>query len=204
MLDGVTLAVFLAATFVIMLTPGPDMLYVLARTLGEGRVAGLLAVLGIATAILVHTLLAAFGLSAFITTMPHALTVLRWIGAAYLVFLAWQTWRAGPASIQAGVPRPLQPWRVWREAFLTNILNPKALVFFLAFLPQFAIVGEGAFEQMLVLGLIVAGASATVNGALALAVGRLGKAIAERPQVAKSQRVVTAGILVAIAARILV
>lgn len=205
MVDAVMLGIFLTATVVIMITPGPDMLYVLARTFGQGRRAGLISVLGIAGGILVHTALAAFGLAHLIATMPFALTILRYVGAAYLVFLAYQAWRSAP-SILTEAPGKLQTgaFAIWRAAFFTNLLNPKALVFFLAFLPQFSIAGPDAFAQMLFLGLLVVGISILVNGALCVLVASAGRAFAENPRVQKSQRWVTAGVLAGLAVRILV
>lgn len=205
-MDAATLGVFLLTTLVVMLTPGPDMLYVLARALGGGRVVGLLAVAGVVAGILVHTALAAVGLAGLIAAMPGALDALRVAGAAYLLVLAVQTLRQGSAVAVArgGSPPSAGRWTVLREAFLTNLLNPKALVFFLAFLPQFADPGRAAFAQVMLLGALVAFASALVNGALALAAGPVGRLLAERPSVAAPRRYFTAGLLVLVAARILV
>src|ERR1051325_10566454 len=130
MVDPVELSVFLAATLIIMITPGPDMLYVLARTFGQGRRAGLLSVAGIAGGILVHTLLAAFGLSRLIATLPNALLALRFVGAAYLLYLAWRTWRDLPGAVERSRSLPqASDAKLLRQAFFTNLFNPKALVF---------------------------------------------------------------------------
>lgn len=205
MADAVTLGLFLVATVVIMLTPGPDMLYVLARTFSQGRRAGLVSTAGIAGAILVHTLLAAFGLSRLLAAMPAAFLALRIAGALYLLFLAWRAWNDAPARLAAtsGAP-PASDRRLLRDAFLTNLLNPKALVFFVAFLPQFATAGPDAFRQMLLLGVTVAAISAIVNGTLAVVLATAGRTFAESPKVARSQRWITTGVLAAIAVRILV
>lgn len=203
--DGVALGVFLAATLAIMVTPGPDMLFVLARTLSYGRRAGLVSVLGIATSILVHTLLAAFGLSRLLAAYPTAFIVLRFVGAAYLLFLAYKTWRDAPHAIErAHAERPPPSLRIWRDAFLTNLLNPKALVFFVAFLPQFATGGTDAFRQMVLLGALVALVSAAVNSLVCVTAATAGRALAESPRVVNSRRWVGAGVLAALAVRILV
>lgn len=204
-LDAVTLGIFLGATLVIMLTPGPDMLYVLARTFSQGRVAGLVSTAGIATSILLHTLLAAFGLSRLLAAFPATFVVLRIVGGVYLLYLAYRTWRDAPAVLAAAQHvTTISKRKLWRDAFLTNMLNPKALIFFLAFLPQFASGGPDAFRQMLFLGFLVAVCSALVNGALALAAARASKALAEHPKVARSQRWFGAGVLAALAVRLLV
>lgn len=205
MVDAVTLGIFLTATLVIMITPGPDMLYVLARTFGQGRRAGLISVLGIAGGILVHTAFAAFGLSRLIATMPFALTLLRYFGAAYLIFLAYQSWRSVPAALTEAPGLLQTKWfTIWRTAFFTNILNPKALIFFLAFLPQFSVAGPDAFTQMLFLGLLVVAISILVNGALCVLVASAGRAFTENPRVQKSQRWVAASVFAGLAVRILV
>lgn len=204
MVDPVELSVFLTATLVIMLTPGPDMLYVLARTFGQGKRAGLLSVAGIAGGILVHTLLAAFGLSRLIAALPNALLVLRFAGAAYLLFLAWRTWRALPGTVEKARSLPhVRDGQLLREAFLTNLFNPKALVFFLAYFPLFATSGPEAFVQLLALGLLVVLCSIVVNGTLAVLLATAGRAFAESPNVRRSQRWITAGVLAALAVRIL-
>jgi threonine/homoserine/homoserine lactone efflux protein len=205
MVDLFSLGVFLTATVVIMVTPGPDMLYVLARTFGQGRRAGLISVAGVGLGVFVHTILAAFGVSHIVMAMPNAWTVLRIAGAAYLLWLAWSTWRAMPAVVQAAHSEAaISDVSLLRQAFVTNILNPKALVFFLVFLPQFVTPGADSFLHLLSLGLVVVAVSVAVNGLLAVILAPAGRAIAESPKLRASQRWVTSGVLAALAVRILV
>jgi threonine/homoserine/homoserine lactone efflux protein len=128
---------FLLASFLLWITPGPDTMYILARSVAQGRRAGALSVLGISSGIVVHTLAAAVGLSALLATSAWAFAVVKLAGAAYLIYLGIQALltRARPA----GAPdvKPMSNWQVYRQGFVCNVLNPKVAVFFLAFLPQF-------------------------------------------------------------------
>jgi threonine/homoserine/homoserine lactone efflux protein len=133
---------FAASLLIFNLTPGPDLLFTLTRTLQHGRRAGVAAAFGIGSGCLVHTAAAAFGLAALLAASAEAFTVVRWIGAAYLLWLAVGLLRA-PAAAAPEADRLAEPavpasaWRVFRQGFLTNALNPKVAIFFLAFLPQF-------------------------------------------------------------------
>lgn len=151
--DPHTLALFAAATFVLNATPGVDLLLTVQRTLLGGPRAGVAAALGINAGCVVHALAAAFGLAALLAVSATAFNAIRWAGAAYLLWLAWgmarAAWRGSdPAAAQAAAaPRS---WAAdFRVGLLTNVLNPKVALFFLAFLPQFIAAGEhdktGAF-----------------------------------------------------------
>jgi threonine/homoserine/homoserine lactone efflux protein len=133
---------FALSLLIFNLTPGPDLLFTLTRTLQHGVRAGVAAAFGIGAGCLVHTAAAAFGLAALLAASAEAFTVLRWIGAAYLLWLALGLFRAPPAqqlaaAERAGALAAVEPWRILRQGFLTNALNPKVAIFFLAFLPQF-------------------------------------------------------------------
>jgi len=133
---------FAASLLVFNLTPGPDLLFTLARTLQHGRRAGVAAAFGIGAGCLVHTTAAAFGLAALLAASAEAFTLVRWLGAAYLLWLAIGLLRTPPAPEGAVLPGaapdlPADAWRIFRQGFLTNALNPKVAIFFLAFLPQF-------------------------------------------------------------------
>jgi threonine/homoserine/homoserine lactone efflux protein len=150
-----SLVLFVIAGLVLNLTPGPDLLYITARSLGQGARAGAASALGISAGCLVHTAAAALGISVLLQALPLAYDAIRLAGAAYLIFLGVQALRTRVAA--AGVaplpPTPLR--RVFWQGFVTNVLNPKVALFFLAFLPQFADPARGAFAlQVLVLGLI--------------------------------------------------
>lgn len=135
--DWPLLFAFAAATLALNLTPGPDMAYVTMRSLAQGRAAGIAASIGVGAGSLVHTVLAAVGVSAVLQHSEFAFALLKYAGAAYLVVVAWGLLRADAqgAAPQDSPPRTLA--RIFLEGALTNILNPKVALFFLAFLPQF-------------------------------------------------------------------
>ena len=129
---------FVASGLLLNITPGQDTLYIVTRSVAQGRAAGLWSVLGIASGSGVHTLAAAFGLSAILATSAHAFTIVKLAGAAYLVYLGVKMLLERPSPAPAGVEPPLRhesAWAVYRAAVLTNVLNPKVALFFLAFLP---------------------------------------------------------------------
>jgi threonine/homoserine/homoserine lactone efflux protein len=131
---------FVVSGLLLNITPGQDTFYIVTRSVAQGRAAGLWSVLGIASGSVVHTLAAAFGLSAILATSAHAFTIVKFAGAAYLVYLGVKLLfeRAStPADGAMPVPPRETAWAVYRAGMLTNLLNPKVALFFLAFLPQF-------------------------------------------------------------------
>lgn len=169
MFDPVTLAAFLAASVALYLTPGADMLFISASGAAGGKRVGIAAALGVSIGSLFHTVIAVLGVAALIQASETAFGVLRYAGAAYLVYLAVVTWRAPPP--EAGAEGSRSVWRAFRRGALTNILNPKVSVFVLAFLPQFADPAAGpVWLQIAILGAIFSFASIPFNcgyGALA-------------------------------------
>ena len=136
-------------------TPGPDLLYITARSLGQGWRAGAASSLGIAAGCLVHTAAAALGISVLLQASPLAYDAIRLAGAAYLVWLGVLALRTRGATAEVAALPPDSQRKVFWQGFITNVLNPKVALFFLAFLPQFADPARGAFAlQVLVLGLI--------------------------------------------------
>jgi len=132
------LLLFVAAGWLLNLTPGPDVLYIVTNALRSGVRAGMVAALGIVSGCFVHVFAAAVGVSALLATSASAFTVLKWIGAAYLLWMGVRLLRskAAPLELNAGTSE-VNLWRVYRRGFLTNVLNPKVALFFLAFVPQF-------------------------------------------------------------------
>lgn len=128
---------FLVASLLLWLTPGPDTMYILARSVVQGRRAGVMSALGIGSGLLIHTLLASFGLSAILATSAWAFAVVKTAGAAYLVYLGVKTLRNRTAPLATQGLIPSSSWRVYREGVVCNTLNPKVAIFFLALLPQF-------------------------------------------------------------------
>jgi len=142
---------FVAATFVLNATPGVDLLLTVSRTLQGGARAGVAAAIGINAGCIVHTLAAAFGLAAVLALVPAAFVAIQWAGAAYLLWLAagmWRTaWRTGGGAAEVVAVPPRSGWADFRTGLVTNVLNPKVALFFLAFLPQF--IAPGATSKTL-------------------------------------------------------
>src|SRR5882672_10301122 len=128
---------FVAASFLLWLTPGPDTMYILARSIALGRRAGVMSALGIGSGLLIHTLLAAVGLSAILAASAWAFAVVKTAGALYLIYLGVQALRKKVGSLDAPDLAPAGSWLVYRQGVVSNTLNPKVAIFFLAFLPQF-------------------------------------------------------------------
>ncbi len=153
-MDPWTFATFVGASFLLYLTPGADMMFTIASGVAGGPRAGLAAAVGIALGVMVHVTLAAAGLAVLIAANPALLNLIRYAGAAYLAFLAWQAWTDRGHLSKAEGRRDI--WRAFRRGFLTNILNPKVALFILAFLPQFIDPAAGpAWHQIVILGFIL-------------------------------------------------
>ena len=159
-----TLAPFFVAALTLNLTPGADMTYVVARSLGQGRAAGIVSALGVSAGSLVHAMLAAVGLSALLLQSETAFQAIKYAGAAYLLYLAWKAWRATDAAASAAPRPPASLGRIFAEGALTNLLNPKVALFILAFLPLFVDPARGSVAgQILFLGLLFNTSGTTVN-----------------------------------------
>jgi threonine/homoserine/homoserine lactone efflux protein len=170
------LIAFVVAALAVILSPGPDTIYVLTRSVGEGRLSGIVATLGISAGLCVHIGAAALGLSKLFDYAPVAYDVLRWAGVLYLLYLAWRAFSTGdtPFAVTAGTERKRLA-RAFGEAALTNVLNPKVAVFFIAFFPQFADPARGDVAlQILALGGLFMLAGFAWLAALALTFGYLG------------------------------
>ena len=173
--DFATIATFLVACFVLALTPGADMMFTIASGATGGPRAGAAAAVGISMGSFVHSILAAIGLAALIAAHPTAYETIRWAGVAYLTFLAVQMWRADPRVER--VEGATLTRQAFKRGFLTNILNPKVVLFVLAFLPQFTDPSIGPlWQQIVLLGAMLA----IFDGALYVALGVLAGYLGER------------------------
>jgi threonine/homoserine/homoserine lactone efflux protein len=146
------LLAFMVASLVLALTPGPAVVYIVARTLAQGRASGLASVLGVALGNLANAIAAALGLAALFAVSSAAFTVVKWAGAAYLVYLGVRMWRTTPASGDAPAVVAQPRRRVFRDGFVVALLNPKTSLFFAAFLPQFMDAHGSALAQSVALG----------------------------------------------------
>lgn len=150
--------VFLTAALALNLSPGPDLLYVLSRTVAQGTRVGLVSAAGVSTGALVHVAAAAFGLSAILAASATAFAVVKYAGAAYLVYLGIQALRSRGTTFEAAVHQTgaITPGQAFRQGVLVDVLNPKVAIFFMAFLPQFVRPGHGSTAlQLLELGMLV-------------------------------------------------
>lgn len=175
MLDATTLLTFVAASLAIVLTPGPAQALVLARTLSDGRRAGMMTAVGLNLGTLVHALAAGLGASAVLATSALAFDGVKYAGAAYLVYLGARAWHDGAAA-EAPAGAPSQ--RALGRAVVTGLLNPKVALFFLAYLPQFVDPSRGAvLTQCVVLGTVLALIDIAYEGVLVWLTGSFGTAM---------------------------
>ncbi len=174
---------FLAAAVLLTLAPGPDNLLVLALGMARGSRAGAAFGLGCALGCLNHTLLAALGVSALIAASPFWFNLLRWLGGAYLLWLGWQALRSsGVALMRPLADAEARPWQLFRRGLLANALNPKVVLFFLAFLPQFVTPGPWASYQIVQLGLLFTLQGALIFSLIGASAGRLGASLQRHPR----------------------
>jgi threonine/homoserine/homoserine lactone efflux protein len=179
---------FLIAAFALNIAPGPDMLYVIGRSVGQGRKAGIVSSLGVFVGCWVHILAAAFGIAALLRSSPIAFNVVRYAGAAYLIYLGIRM-LAQKTDLTSQEIKAESLASIFRQGAITNVLNPKVAIFFLAFLPQFINAQRGSVVlQIIVLGLIFNVGGTLVNLAVAYAGGTLGELLRRNQAIARLQR----------------
>jgi threonine/homoserine/homoserine lactone efflux protein len=197
--DVSTLAVFTAAAITLLVIPGPAVLYIVSRSVDQGRAAGLASVAGIHVGTLLHVAAAALGLSALLVSSALAYDTVRWLGAAYLVFLGIQRLlaRDEPSGPAERPPARRGLGRIFAQGIVVNVLNPKTALFFFAFLPQFVDVHRGSVPlQVLVLGVAFVLLGVVSDGTYALLAATGAGWLRRRPGVARTSRLVSGGVLV--------
>jgi threonine/homoserine/homoserine lactone efflux protein len=198
---------FVAASVLLVLTPGPNLLYLISRTLGQGRNAGIVSLAGTASGFVVHILAAALGLSAVLLAVPVAYDALRWAGAAYLLWLAWDAVRPAPDAA-GGLYAPSRlaaasPRKLYRMGVLTSILNPKVALFYLALFPQFVEPSRGSvLAQSLVLGATQILIAVVGDLAFILSAAAVARWLATRPAWTRVQRWVQGSVFAGIAVKL--
>ena len=196
---------FAIATFVIAITPGPDMTLFVGRALSNGRAAGMACMMGAMTGVMIHTAMVALGLSALIVASPQAFLVLKVCGAGYLVWLAWQAIRHGSAFSPekvAGKERSL--FQHWATGLGINLLNPKIILFFMTFLPQFVAAGDPhAPGKLFVLGLLFIPLSLPITIPMVIAADGFSRILRRTPTVTRVLDYLFAGVFSAFAIKIL-
>ncbi|MGR4862448.1 LysE family translocator [Caulobacter sp. LARHSG274] len=201
--EAKTLIAFALVCLAMALTPGPNMLYLISRSISQGRTAGLVSLIGVAAGFVVYLVCAALGITALLMAAPVAYDLLRFGGALYLAWLAWQAIRPGGAAPFAVRELPKDPpAKLVAMGFLTNLLNPKAAMLYLSLLPQFIDPHRGGvFGQSLVLGLTQIAVSLSVNASIASAAGTIALFLAGRPAFVVVQRWLMATVLGGLAVR---
>lgn len=199
------MAAFFAAAVLLALAPGPDNLFVLAQSALYGPRAGALVTLGLCTGLLGHTLAVMLGVAAAVQASPAAFTAIQLAGAAYLLWLARQAFRTGPAALAEPAPPTLGPLRLYGRGVIMNLSNPKVTLFFLALLPQFTRPDGGPlWLQLGTLGLLFIAATLLVFGAVALLGGQLQRWLRRRPEAQRWLHRAAGLLFVALAVHLLV
>ncbi|MFP3555480.1 LysE family translocator [Paraburkholderia sp. SIMBA_049] len=187
----------------IVLTPGPNMIYLVSRSICQGRAAGLISLGGVALGFVVYMLFAAFGITALLLTVPFAYDALRFGGALYLLWLAWQAVKPGGDSPFQVRDLPVDsPRKLFMMGFVTNLLNPKIAVLYLSLLPQFIDPQRGSvLGQSLALGSVQIAVSISVNAVIAVTAGSIAGFLARRPKWLAMQRWMMGTVLTGLAVR---
>jgi threonine/homoserine/homoserine lactone efflux protein len=201
--DVSQLALYLAAAFLLAITPGPGIFYVAARTLAGGRAEGVASSLGTGLGGMVHVLAGSLGVSALVLASAALFTVLKLVGAAYLVWLGLRTLQAArrdAANVLAGgtVEPPIGPRRAFREGVVVEALNPKTAAFFLAFIPQFVDMAGSVALQFVVLGFISVVLNTLADVVVAFAASGIRDGAAARPELIKRLREASGGAMIAL------
>ncbi len=199
-----TLVTFFGLSLVLGFTPGPDNLFVLMQSAAHGRQAGLLVVLGLCTGLLLQTAAVALGLAAVFAASAAAFTVLKVLGAAYLVYLAWQAWRAPAGRPGDGNQGPrASPAQLVGRGIVMNLTNPKVVLFFLAFLPQFVEPQRGSVAmQLAALGLVFIAATLLAFGAITYLAGFIGQLLRSSARAQRLMNRAAALVFLGLAARL--
>jgi threonine/homoserine/homoserine lactone efflux protein len=199
-----TLLGFALVSLGIVLTPGPNMIYLISRSLTQGPAAGIVSLGGVALGFVFYMLCAAFGITALLLAVPYAYDALRFAGAAYLLWLAWQALKPnGRSPFQVKKLQVDSPRKLFAMGFVTNLLNPKIAMVYLALLPQFIDPAAGnVLTQSLVLGAIQTVISVGINAMIALAAGSIARFLGTRPTWLLLQRWLMGTVLAGLAVKL--
>ena len=206
MIDFSTLALFSGACLALTVTPGPDMLLIASRSVSQGRRAGFATLAGIQAGTYCHALAAALGLSQLFVAVPLAYDAVRFAGAAYLLYLAWKTFRSDATALSpVASQRQRSTATIFRQGLTTNLLNPKMALFVLALFPQFVRPEHGSIAvQILVLATVLNLIGIVVNGAVILSASRLSQRIGAHRRPSKVPQYLLGSVFVGLAARLAV
>jgi threonine/homoserine/homoserine lactone efflux protein len=203
MIDPTKFILFVGVSWALILAPGPDMLYVITRGVTQGRKAGMLSAIGVICGILVHTSAAAFGLTLILQTSAIAFLVIKYLGAIYLIYLGIKAWRDKSTFDLQITSSSMSLRKIFWQGVLSNVLNPKIAIFFLAFLPQFVDKGSSHVTlQMVILGLTFASFGLCFLLVVGYSSGTIGSWLTRRPQYTQVLQRFAAGILIALGIRL--
>ena len=198
---------FLAASILLTLAPGPDILYLLTKSLASGAKSGITLAAGLVSGIVFHTFLVMIGVAAIIQNSQLAMLALKIFGAGYLLFLAWKSFKAAKSGAQLSMKKAGGEnsfAAIYRRGVLMNVLNPKVLLFFLAFLPQFVnLSDESASAQIILLGVTFAAQAFIIFSAIAIGAGKVRKLLLQKKNLAQVLNFVEAAVLAIIAVTLL-
>jgi threonine/homoserine/homoserine lactone efflux protein len=195
--DGSTLAIFFVATLALLIVPGPAVLYIVARGIDQGRAAGLASAVGIATGSLFHVVAASLGLSAMLASSALAFSVVKYLGAAYLIYLGVRTLLTRTATSETLARPPRTVRELYTQGVAVQLLNPKIALFFLAFLPQFVNPASGSVTlQTLFFGGLLMLMGLCTDSTYALVSGSAGDWLKRQPAFATAQRYVAGSVFI--------
>lgn len=180
-------AAFFLSALLLNLSPGPDMAYIVAQTAKNGKRAGFFAMFGIWSGAFVHVVFSVIGLSAILATSATAFTIVKWVGAAYLIWLGIQALRSNGSSLNSDSPiSKVSDVTIFRQGILVSVLNPKVAIFFLAFLPQFVVIGSGPESAQLMLhGMLIIFVAAFIEVPIVLIGSKLKSLVNNNPSIGK-------------------
>lgn len=203
--DTTHLAAFALLSLGMALTPGPNMLYLVSRSISQGRTAGLISLIGVALGFVFYMLCAAFGITTLMMAVPYAYDALRFCGVAYLLYLAWQAVKPGgrsPFQVK-NLPKD-SPKKLFMMGFITNLFNPKIAIMYVSLMPQFLMPDHGSIlSQSLVLGSIQIVISVTINAMIAMTAGSIAVFLTGRPAWIVIQRWIMGTVLAGLAVRMI-
>ncbi|MCY9661852.1 LysE family translocator [Paenibacillus chondroitinus] len=204
MISLTTLVAFGIVSLGMVCSPGPNMIYLISRSISQGRKAGMISLMGVVLGFLVYLIASMVGLIAIFNTVPVIYTAMKWAGAAYLLWLAWKAMKSGSASLLEPIALPIEkPRKLFLMGFITNLLNPKIAVLYISLLPQFQDPTQGSLlAQSATLGLTQIVISFAVNLLIVLTASKIAGWFGKRPTWLKAQRWLMSGVLAGLAVKL--
>ncbi|PPK62728.1 threonine/homoserine/homoserine lactone efflux protein [Malaciobacter marinus] len=204
MIELSNLYMFIIASFLLCIAPGPDNIYVLTQGMTKSKKAAIITTLGLCTGLIIHTSAAAFGISMIFKTSQIAFDIVKYLGVAYLLYIAYQVYKHRNEPLNLDTKASKKDLKaLYFKGFLMNILNPKVSIFFLAFLPQFVSVQNGNIPlQMIILGLIFMALTITVFSLIGVAGNLLSEKLLNNPKIVKYMNILTSFVLISLGVKL--